>query len=443
MPFPGWIAARILDPKQFESFATQKAGDGIRLILGIKGGKTTAQSYRFDAKKWTLDEARAWLKDHKLSPMKIEPAAPDKKLQAFTVNLQCYAQELTREEIIAAIDEDVLHGIQEKDKHPLFRAYSICHDGMTRPKLLGESAKYLSWPRRAVRSIQAFIGRHVPFFRNHNADNSTAGREKLGWTVGNMQKEIEGKLHHIVIGYFPPEKRRQAEKLTMPSMEAVWNFVDEQGQLVADSLKKMTGIALAAAGEKMPAFRESTLLGAVQAFDETDDLKNGEPEKPGKDKQVTKEEVKQAVKDLNLWPNQLFGVEQIKEDSIFRKLFEEPAKQIESLTTENQTLKTAKEALEKEKGTLTTSLNQATVKDKIGQLIEAKKLTAKEKAFVEGGMKNIQDFTDAGIDSFIESQRKEYQERVAPLIDPVDKSPQDKGTEGDVNPWLPKDETEK
>jgi hypothetical protein len=77
MPFPNEVAARIAEPSQFEKFRREngKFGPGIDVIWGIKGDKSEIQAVRFDAKKFTTEQAKAWLKEHKLTPIKVEPAA--------------------------------------------------------------------------------------------------------------------------------------------------------------------------------------------------------------------------------------------------------------------------------------------------------------------------------------------------------------------------------
>ena len=68
-PYPNEHAARQLDPKQFQDIKREndKFGAGIDAIWGIlANGKTKLQSVHFDAAKFTVAEAKAWLKDHDL-----------------------------------------------------------------------------------------------------------------------------------------------------------------------------------------------------------------------------------------------------------------------------------------------------------------------------------------------------------------------------------------
>jgi len=65
-PLPDEHAARQADPGRFTELRRKNAvfGAGIDVIYGILDGKSVVQSIRFDAAKFTPEEARAWLKAH-------------------------------------------------------------------------------------------------------------------------------------------------------------------------------------------------------------------------------------------------------------------------------------------------------------------------------------------------------------------------------------------
>lgn len=74
MPFPNFHSARITAPGQYDRFATQNIAPGINIILGIKGGKSERQAIRFDKNKFTVQQAKAWLKEHDVKFILFEPA---------------------------------------------------------------------------------------------------------------------------------------------------------------------------------------------------------------------------------------------------------------------------------------------------------------------------------------------------------------------------------
>ena len=78
MPFPSEHAVRILQPLPQETgiFARKSISPGINIILQRpkSGGSMQAQSYRFGKSQFTPEEAKAWLKSHKISYISFEPA---------------------------------------------------------------------------------------------------------------------------------------------------------------------------------------------------------------------------------------------------------------------------------------------------------------------------------------------------------------------------------
>ncbi len=89
MPYPNEHAARLVDPEKFDpdSFrrVNDKFGDGIHAIFGkLKGEDSmTLQAVRFDADKFTAEEAKKWLKEHDYDPIEFEEAGPQKALSYF------------------------------------------------------------------------------------------------------------------------------------------------------------------------------------------------------------------------------------------------------------------------------------------------------------------------------------------------------------------------
>jgi hypothetical protein len=85
MPYPNEHSARLKTPGQYDEFRRQnnKFGSGVHAIFGIKKGpprKSELQAIRFDAKKFTVKEAKKWLKDNDHKPILFEPATGEKKM---------------------------------------------------------------------------------------------------------------------------------------------------------------------------------------------------------------------------------------------------------------------------------------------------------------------------------------------------------------------------
>lgn len=80
-PFPSEHAARVKDPSEFEqgTFRRKNIANGVDIIIGkLKGSdKTEVQTYRFDKKVFTEEQAKEWLKEHNAGNKMFEAAVKD------------------------------------------------------------------------------------------------------------------------------------------------------------------------------------------------------------------------------------------------------------------------------------------------------------------------------------------------------------------------------
>lgn len=76
MPYPNEHAARLTDPDQYDSVRRENdaLGKGVHALYGVKGDTSELQSIRFDKTKFTVSEARQWLREHEHEPIEFEPA---------------------------------------------------------------------------------------------------------------------------------------------------------------------------------------------------------------------------------------------------------------------------------------------------------------------------------------------------------------------------------
>jgi len=78
MPYPNEHSARVREPGSFNpnSFRSKDLKGGVRIIIGkLKDGDSMiVQAYRFSVDQFTVEEAKKWLEDHKISYLKFEPA---------------------------------------------------------------------------------------------------------------------------------------------------------------------------------------------------------------------------------------------------------------------------------------------------------------------------------------------------------------------------------
>jgi len=75
MPQPNEHTARMENPGKFEKIRSKELAPGVRALIGLNPGQeSVVQSVHFNADKFTPQQARKWLKDHKKSPIAFEAA---------------------------------------------------------------------------------------------------------------------------------------------------------------------------------------------------------------------------------------------------------------------------------------------------------------------------------------------------------------------------------
>lgn len=318
-----------------------------------------------------------------------------KTTQHLELRMQALAQ-VNPLELVSAAD---LAALRRRDPHPFLQVFSICHEGTSAPTILGEGAKPITWLRKAVQSIKAAALRGIKFFKGHNADNSTEGREALGEVVASQEREIDGKLHHVVVGYFPDKK--QVEGLDVCSQEADWDLEETPGGYLAGALQRLTGIALASSKTDRPAFPGAVRLGLVQAF---------EPGGTGKEKHMadltscTFQELLGELQRRQVFPSQAFTRDQLKADRNFAPDIER-ADKYDAVAKELADVKAGRQA-DAEKLKQAERVNaQAAAPGRLEKLAKDRNLTEKQAAFVQRKLAKrvdkLADLTDQGLGDFL------------------------------------------
>lgn len=335
---------------------------------------------------------------------------PDARQESLTLHLHALAS-VDPLDFVAPADLALL---KAKDPHPYLQAYSFCHEGVAHPTVLGEKAKPITWLRQAVETIRRVVVKGVKFFLGHNEDSSTDGREALGEVVGSGERELDGKLHHIVVGYFPDKARVQA--LDICSQESDWDLIPGPLGYVADKLIKLTGIALSSSKTDRPAFPGAVRLGAVQAFAYKDN--SGAPDGvPGPKAHrrlqmsdimnATFQELDQALRARNVFPSQVFTLDQLKADRNFSPLIAKAEKYDADVEAVRNELKAANDkikALETDTATARRSAELATAPSRLETLAKKAKepLTEKQLAFAKSRLtEKVADLSDKGLEEFL------------------------------------------
>jgi hypothetical protein len=93
MPMEGVHAARQMDPGRCDKIRSKEVTAGVTLNYCIRDGKAgDVQSVHFDAKKFTPEEAKAWLKKHDFKADNFEPAKGSEakaEAEAETLDIRC------------------------------------------------------------------------------------------------------------------------------------------------------------------------------------------------------------------------------------------------------------------------------------------------------------------------------------------------------------------
>lgn len=113
MAYPGEHSLRVNDPAKYKKFRRQndKFGEGIDVIFGITGdGKAEIQAIRFDATKFSEDDAKKWAKEHNFSGT-FEPAAKTQAKKEIE-----YVSDDIEIEYIEDIDSELTYELDEKTK---------------------------------------------------------------------------------------------------------------------------------------------------------------------------------------------------------------------------------------------------------------------------------------------------------------------------------------
>lgn len=335
------------------------------------------------------------------------------------ISVQAMKELLSPEELIANISKEKLELIKGKGK---LQAYVIAHEGTSQPKVLDDrKAKKLNWPKETIQKIASKIKTGIKFFVDHGKDtNSHANRKPVGEVVGSFVKEIGNKLSNIVIGHF--ENPDDVNSMDVNSMEADVSIDESNNNVV--NLNELSGIALGSSSENSPAFPGAVRLASLQCFDkeENPDGKKGGQEMP------TFDEVKQFVKDRNVWPSQLFDEDVIKRDHKYADVFGERDKlkiRVEELEKEN------KKITEQSADALKSSLvNSASTR--IKELLP-EGLTKKQETFIMKGFKpdKMEDLSDEGLVSYIKDAEKEYSEVASIFNDKKEEDPESEDDKSD------------
>lgn len=227
-------------------------------------------------------------------------------------------------QILSYVDNNALAEIKKTDPKPLLKAYTIAHEGTTKPKVLGTGYKIMQWGRAAVESVYDALQIGIKSIAGHTADNNANSKPEKATVIGKGKQLIDNVLHTIAVLYFP--NKNDSDYNTI-SMEASVLHDDNPNNSIVDSVKNITALALGKLGVDSPAFPGAREIASIQCFDNDQNSFNKIKNNEEKRKMPTTEEVREflrttgfpVVKDLmrdviahkHIFPSQIFLPEEI------------------------------------------------------------------------------------------------------------------------------------
>lgn len=320
-------------------------------------------------------------------------------------------------EVLDMIPADVQTEIKARDDHPLYKVFSIGHEGTARGRLVGVGYTTVQYLRDAVRKIGDKLKIGTKVFSGHGSTNSHEGRKPIGTVVGRHVRQMAGKLHTLAAIYIHPENRDVDHDIA--SIEARVRYQEDLDGVSVRDVDEITGIALGRTGTDEPGFPGARLIAAFQAFAENESHKG----KRGNDMDLAT--IQEAIEDNGFTPSDVFDRATLEKDTTVEEIVKKGkdtefrhAKRVEKQRDALQDdLSNAKEDHAKEIAGLRRELlinGAGTVLSKlIGE--DGRKLSDRKKAFVEREFDerfHSESEDDKGlekdIDSFVDQSLERY-----------------------------------
>jgi len=192
MPFPNEHAARLKDPGQYDKFRRQnnQFGQGIHPIYGIKTKPkriAELQAIRFDSSKFTVAEAKKWLKDHDHKTILFEPATGGSK----TLKGQ-RAMDNVPDQILAtdeAAELELIEAVAEEGKPKIKRFKMVAYTGGT--------LRLDGWPLPVVVDLEGLEipKQSRPILRDHDLGKIVGHSDSI--RIENRKLKVEGVISAV------------------------------------------------------------------------------------------------------------------------------------------------------------------------------------------------------------------------------------------------------
>lgn len=244
MPYPMEHSARLVSPTGFIRYRRQndKFGKGIHAIFGIRSDQSTVlQAIRFDKTKFTVAQAKSWLKKNKFKPIKFEPATGKKAANMKKIEF--------------SFDADIIksyHKVKEDDDSKFKKGNWIIEGYVMTSDI--DAQRTLITPA-AIKGAKNDLLKYSTVLFNHNVDNpigkilETDFDDKGLWVKMKLSKseiDIWKKVKEGIISKFSIKGRVLKESIkevkdtkTKPKKES-----DSDADPSDQSIRKITRLEL-------------------------------------------------------------------------------------------------------------------------------------------------------------------------------------------------------
>lgn len=222
-------------------------------------------------------------------------------------------------DILTYVDPSILAEIRKTDPHPLFKKYSVAHEGVSKPRVIGQGSMEISWGRRAINSVREAIKTGIQCIAGHTVDNIKRAEKVVAQVVGKGEEVINGVLNAVIVNYFPDKDDSDYDVISMEA-DLDW-YNNGQGMGIAEGITSLSRFALGKSEKDIPAFQDAKLLASIQCFDESEKGTNKRPGEPGKDKNMDLStipfgELTAELKRRDTFPTQVWTREEIIGDAM-------------------------------------------------------------------------------------------------------------------------------
>ena len=256
------------------------------------------------------------------------------------------------------------------------------------------------WPRAVIRNLAEKAKSGIKLFVGHNSDSSHDGRQNVGEVVASITRTVKDKLQAVALTVLDTVDKT----LDVCSIEADVDFTSPD---VAGDVSEITGIALGSSKNDSPAFAGAVRLASLQCFGDV-----VEPKKIDKPLEKGEEDVKftdilNAVKEMKIYPHQLFSEDDLKKDRFVEGLMKKNETLTKDLETSNNKLKELDEAGKEAERKV--GLSDANTR--FEKLIP-EGATDKAKAFMKKQFnpEKVEDLSDDSLKKTVDQFQKDYSE---------------------------------